>query len=151
VDDNFLRLAQLVDLIPRVQPYLNLEPLTYAMVLPIPRVLWPGKPSDPGYDLTKLLGQKNVSLTTSIVGELYAMHGIVVIFMGGLIIGRLSNMWNKVAVLPGAGKTLLYSLGVMVLFAGLRSMQDLVIMSYGLFGWLVIARLLRSSRSAASF
>jgi hypothetical protein len=151
VDDNFVRLAQLIDLIPRVQPYADLEPLIYFTTLPIPRFFWPGKPIGPGYNLTSLLGEKDVTLTTSIIGELYAMHGIVVIFMGGFVIGRLANMWNKIAALPGAGKILVYSFGVMVLFAGLRSMQDLVIMSYGLLGWLVIARWLGRKRSAASF
>jgi hypothetical protein len=151
VDDNFVRLAQLIDLIPRVQPYADLEPLTYFATLPIPRFFWPGKPTGPGYDLTRLLGEKDVTLTTSIIGELYAMHGVVVIFMGGFVIGRLAKMWNKIADLPGAGRTLVYSLGVMVLFAGLRSMADLVIMSYGLLAWLVIAKWTRRKRSAASF
>jgi hypothetical protein len=151
VDDNFLRLAQLIDLIPRVQPYGDLEPLIYFTTLPIPRFFWPGKPTGPGYNLTSLIGEKDVALTTSIIGELYAMHGMVVIFMGGFVIGRLANMWNKIAYLPGAGRTLVYSLGVMVLFAGLRSMADLVIMSYGLLAWLVIAKWTRSKRSAASF
>ena len=150
VDDNFLRLSQIVQLIPDVQPYLDLQPLTYVLVLPIPRVLWPDKPLGPGYDLPTLLGQKaGASLTTSIIGELYAMHGMIVVFIGGLVIGRIANMWNKILAVPGVGKSLVYSLGVMVLFAGLRSMQDLIIMSYGLLGWLVIAGLLRSSRSTA--
>jgi hypothetical protein len=37
----------------------------------------------------------------------------------------------------------------MVLFAGLRSMQDLVIMSYGLLGWVVIAKVVGTKNSAA--
>jgi hypothetical protein len=37
----------------------------------------------------------------------------------------------------------------MVLFVGLRSMQDVVVMSYGMFGWLAIGSLLRNKRSAA--
>jgi hypothetical protein len=151
VDDNFVRLAQIIDLIPRVQPYTDLEPLTYFATLPIPRFLWPGKPTGPGYNLTTLIGQKDVTITTSIIGELYAMHGIVVILMGGFVFGRLANMWNKIVALPGAAKTLVYSLGVMVLFAGLRSMADLVIMSYALLAWLVVAKWMRGKRSAASF
>jgi hypothetical protein len=115
--------------------------------LPIPRILWPGKPSGPGYDLPTMLGLKGVSLTTSIIGDLYAMHGLVVVFIGGLVFGRFANMWNKVLAVPGVGKSIMYGFGVMVLFAGLRSMQDLIIMSYGLLGWLVIASLLRSTRS----
>ena len=49
--------------------------------------------------------------------------------------------------MQGPDKSIVYSIGLLVLFAGLRSMQDLVIMSYGLFGWIVIARLLPGVRS----
>ena len=146
VDDNFNRLSQVVHFIPNVQPYVDLQPLSYALTLPIPRVLWSGKPSDPGYDLTKLLGWSGVSLSTSIIGELYAMHGLIVVFLGGLVFGRIANMWNKVLAVPGNGKSMIYSFGAMVLFVGLRSMQDMVIMSYGLLAWLVIARLLPRAR-----
>ena len=146
VDDNFLRLSQIIHFIPDVQPYVGLQPLFYAAVLPVPRVLWPGKPSDPGYNLTEMLGWSDVSLSTSIIGELYAMYGLIVVFLGGLVFGRIANMWNKILALPGKGKSMMYGLGVMMLFAGLRSMLDLVFMSYGLLAWLVTARLLPRAR-----
>ena len=132
--------------IPDVQPYVGLQPLFYASTLSIPRVLWPDKPSDPGYNLTTLLGWSDVSLTTSIIGELYAMHGLIVVFLGGLVFGGLANMWNKILALPGTGKFVIYVIGIMVLFAGLRSMLDLVFMSYSLIAWLVIARLFPRSK-----
>jgi hypothetical protein len=147
VDDNFLRLSQTVHLFPDVVAYVELQPLIHALSLPIPRVLWPGKPSDPGYDLTELTGEMGASLTSSIIGELYAMHGLIVVFIGGLIFGRIANMWNKLLALPGVSKFMIYGFGVMVLVAGLRAMQDLVLMSYGLLAWLVIVKLLPSTRS----
>jgi hypothetical protein len=151
VDDNFLRLCQTVYFFPNLAPYVDLQPLYHTLALPIPRALWPGKPSDPGYDLSVLLMGRsmNTSVTSSIVGELYAMHGLIAVFLGGLLFGRLANMWNKILALPGVNKSILYGFGVMVLFVGLRSMQDVVIMSYGVLGWLVIASLLRNKRSAA--
>ena len=130
-----------------MQPYVDLQPLYYVLSLPIPRILWPGKPIWSRLQLDRDAGLKGVSLTNSIIGDLYAMHGLVVVFIGGLVFGRIANMWNKVLAVPGVGKSMMYGFGVMVLFAGLRSMQDLVIMSYGLLGWLVIASLLRSTRS----
>jgi hypothetical protein len=143
VDDNFLRLSQVVHLFPDVQPYVNLQPLVYALVRPIPRVLWEEKPSDPGYDFTTLAGESGVSLSHSIVGELYAMRGLLAVMIGGVLFGRLANMWNKLLLLQGgAARPMTYGFGVMVAFAGLRSMQDMVIMSYGLLGWFVIARFL---------
>jgi hypothetical protein len=146
VDDNFLQLCQIIHFIPNVQPYVDLQPLFHALALPIPRALWPGKPSDPGYNLPELLGWSGVSLSTSVIGELYAMHGLIIVFLGGLVFGRIANMWNKVLDVRGTGKSMIYGFGAMVLFVGLRAMQDLVIMSYGLLAWLVIAKLLPHAR-----
>lgn len=143
VDDNFLRLSQIVQFFPDVHPYADFQPVFYTLTKPIPRVFWPDKPSDPGYDLAIMLGFKGLALTNSIVGELYAMNGLLVVFIGGLLFGRIANMWNKILYVSGGiGKPMIYGLGVMALFAALRSMQDLVIMSYGLIGWFVIASLL---------
>jgi hypothetical protein len=148
VDDNFLRLSQVVRLFPDVEPYANLRPLLHVLVRPIPRVFWEGKPSDPGYDFTRLVGQRGVSLSQAIVGELYAMRGLLAVMIGGVFFGRLANMWNKLLLVQGgAARPMTYGLGVMVAFAGLRSMQDMVIMSYGLLGWFVIARLLPRAKA----
>jgi hypothetical protein len=144
VDDNFLRLSQITMFFPDVQPYVGLQPITFALIKPVPRVFWPNKPIDVGYDLSKMAGVKGASLSQSIVGELYSVSGLLSVFLGGLFLGRLAGMWNKVLVLPGGtAKAVVWGLGIMILFAGIRSMQDLVIMSYGLFGWLIAAETLR--------
>jgi hypothetical protein len=148
VDDNLLRLSQVVHLFPDGQPYANLKPLLYALARPIPRVFWEGKPSDPGYDFTTLVGQSGVTLSHTIVGELYAMRGLLAVMIGGLFFGRFANMWNKLLLIQGgAARPMTYGLGVMVAFAALRSMQDMVIMSYGLLGWFAIASFLPRAKA----
>ncbi len=142
VDDNFYRLTQIIQYIPDAHPYVYHRAVVYALIRPVPRVLWPGKPTTPGYDLPELNGMKGVSLTTSIIGELYASYGLVAVFIGALLFGRMARMWSRIEELPAsASGALTYSLGLMAMFAGLRSMQDLVIMSYGLLGWFVISHL----------
>lgn len=145
VDDNFLRLSQITLWFPDVHPYVGLQPMTYALVTPVPRVFWPSKPTDAGYDLSRMAGiTGKTSLSTSIVGELYTMSGLLSVFLGGLFLGRLAGMWNKVLASPGGtAKAVVWGLGIMILFAGMRSMQDLVIMSYGLIGWLIASEILR--------
>jgi len=146
VDDDFLRLSQITALFPEITPYVGLQPLAYVLARPIPRVIWSEKPVNPGYNLPLLVnleGSSGTSLSSSIVGELYAMYGLLAVFLGGLFFGRLASMWNKVIdVSIGNGKTLVYGLGIMILFVSVRSMQDFVVMSYGLLGWLVVARIL---------
>jgi hypothetical protein len=149
VDDNFLRLAQLIRFFPDIVQYVLYQPLLHALTLPVPRVLWSGKPTGPGFALPTLLGgYKDTSLSVSIVGELYVSYGILAVVAGGWVMGRLAGMWNKILQLPiGAARPLLYSLGLMTLFTGLRSMQVLVQMSYMVLAWIFIASLLSRSKS----
>jgi hypothetical protein len=143
VDDNFLRLSQIIRIFPDLHAYVLYQPIYHALTLPIPRVLWPGKPSDPGFDLPQLIGLRGASLSSSIVGELYASLGLAAVFAGGLVMGRFAGMWNKILSLRGGtAQPLIFGLGVMVLFAGMRSLQALVQMSYIVLGWLVVSRFL---------
>jgi hypothetical protein len=154
VDDNFLRLAQLISFYPNKVDYVYHQTLFHALTLPIPRVLWPGKPTGPGFDLPSLLGLEGVSLSCSIVGELWVSFGLIAVAMGGWILGRIGGMWNKILLLPtGTSRALMYGLGLMALFAGLRSVQAMVQMSYIVVAWIAITALLPKSglrRPAAS-
>jgi hypothetical protein len=140
VDDNLLRLSQIVSIFPRLQAYAGLDPLIYVLVRPVPRVLWPEKPVDAGYDLAGLVGETGVSLTTSVVGELYAMYGLFSVVLGGLFMGRLASMVNFIHSEPGGGgKPIIVSLGIMVLFIALRAMQEFVLMSYAVLAWCFVS------------
>jgi hypothetical protein len=151
VDDNFLRLAQLIRFYPDTVEYVLYRPLFHALTLPIPRIFWPGKPTGPGFSLPALLGgYKDTSLSCSIIGELYVSFGIWAVLAGGWVVGRLAGMWNKILQLPiGTGRPLLYALGLMALFTGVRSAQVLVQMSYTVLVWIFIASLLSRSGSSA--
>lgn len=148
VDDNFLRLTQLIAIYPQDLDYVWHQPFFHALMLPIPRVLWPGKPLGPGFDLPGQLGMSGVSLSCSIVGELYVSFGIFAVILGGWILGRLCGMWNKILLLPyGTSRPLMYGLGLMALFTGMRSAQALVQMSYIILAWMVIASFIREPRT----
>lgn len=141
VDDNFLRLAQIAYFFPDKVEYVGSSQIVFTLIRPIPRALWPGKPVDPGFNLTEMVGMQGVSLSSSIVGELYASWGLIAVFLGGLFMGNLGKAWN--VLLYGTKESnngrLMYALGIMVLFAGIRSMQDLVIMSYSIFAWVFMS------------
>lgn len=146
VDDNFLRLAQLVGFYPDVVEYALHKPLSHALTLPIPRVFWSDKPTDPGFNLPQLLGMEGVSLSSSIIGELYVSLGMWAVLAGGWVMGRLAGMWNKILPLPtGESRPLMYGLGLMALFAGVRSVQALVQMSYIVLAWMFVTSLLPKS------
>jgi hypothetical protein len=139
-------------LIPEQFDYVGYEPLLYVLARPIPRVFWPGKPSDAGYDLPSMVGLEGAagtSLTTSIVGELYASWGLVALFLGGIFFGKLASMWNRILYQATPNSRAFYGLGIMVLFAGIRSMQELLLMSYAIFGWTLVSIAFRKFRRRA--
>jgi hypothetical protein len=147
VDDNFLRLAQIIHFFPSAVDYVGSEQMIFTLIRPVPRALWPSKPTDPGFDLPKLVGIRGASLSSSIVGELYASWGLMAVLLGGVVLGGLAKSWNTVGAIGSNNGRVLYALGIMVLFSGVRSMQDLVIMSYTIVAWTFISVIVARRRS----
>jgi hypothetical protein len=144
VDDNFLRLAQVIQIVPAEHPHVGYQQLWFTIVRPVPRVFWPGKPTDPGFDLPAIVGMRGVSLSTSIIGEWYLSWGWLTVIFGGWLHGRLARMVNTLREREEyRTNPIVYGLAVMVLVAGMRSMQDLIIMSYALVAWWLANRLTR--------
>ncbi|MEO8681605.1 MAG: O-antigen polymerase, partial [Vicinamibacterales bacterium] len=142
VDDNFLRLAQIIQMVPSRHDYVYLRQIVFTLVRPIPRVFWAGKPVDAGFDLPSEVGMKGVSLSSSIVGEWYLAWGWAAIIFGGWFHGRLAGTASTLRDVGISAKNpIVYALAVMVLVAGQRSMQDLIIMSYALVAWWGVNRL----------
>jgi oligosaccharide repeat unit polymerase len=144
VDDNFLRLAQIIQIVPREHAHVGFNQLWFTLVRPVPRVFWPGKPVDPGFDLPSIVGLKGVSLSSSIIGEWYLSFGWATVFFGGWLHGRLARTINVLRE-NAAYRTnpIVYGLAVMVLVAGMRSMLELVLMSYALVAWWMANRVTR--------
>jgi oligosaccharide repeat unit polymerase len=142
VDDNFLRLAQIIDIVPRRRDYVYSQQIVFTLVRPIPRVIWPGKPVNPGFDLPTEVGMRGVSLSSSIVGEWYLSWGWYAVIFGAWLHGRLASTANSLREIGRqSGNPIIFSLAVMVLLAGQRSMQELVLMSYALVAWWAVNRL----------
>lgn len=151
VDDNFLRLAQVIELVPLRRPFVEHQQLFFTMVRPVPRVFWPGKPISPGFDLPTEIGLKGASLSISIVGEWYISYGWWAVLFGGWFHGRLAATANRLREMGNqVGNPVVYSLAVMVLMAGMRSMQELVLMSYALAAWWAVSRYTASRAMVAA-
>lgn len=148
IDDNFLRLAQVIEMVPEDKPYVGAGQVVYALVRPIPRVFWPNKPVDSGFDLSREVGMKGVSLSMSIIGEWYLSWGWLAVIFGGWLHGRLAKAANTLRDQGISSRNpIVFGLAVMVIVAGMRSMLDLIIMSYALVAWWGVNRFL-SSRQA---
>lgn len=143
VDDNFLRLAQVTTLFPVRYDYLYLDRVWFTLTRPIPRVLWPDKPTTPGFDLAVALDMGGMSLSASVVADGYMSAGYVGVAFTGLLFGLLAGVWNQLLTrrISPAG-VILYSLGLMTIFVGLRSLDELFFQSYPLIAWLILTKVL---------
>jgi hypothetical protein len=147
VDDNFYRLCQIIQLIPQSYPYVYYRYFVYVIVRPIPRVFWPEKPVDPGFDLPTALGVEGVSFSYSVIGELYMSLGFFGVALGGWFYGRIAAMANALLKRSNTVAALLvYSIVAMALFAGLRSILDLLLVSYVVLAWVFLSRFFRTAR-----
>lgn len=144
VDDNFYRLCQIIQLIPESYPFVYQKYLVYVVVRPVPRVFWPDKPVDPGFDLPTALGVQGVSYSYSVIGELYMSLGFIGIAIGGWFYGRVASTASGLLVRSQTqGALVIYSIVVMALFSGMRSIVDLILVSYVVLAWVAITRIIR--------
>jgi hypothetical protein len=138
VDDNFLRFAQDLEIVPKYQPHTGFDWLLWLVVRPVPRALWPGKPMSPGFDLSEYLGI-SASLSCSSIAEWYVGFGWIGVVVAGLIYGRACRFWAQLLETPlPVASVGTYGLGVLALFISVRSMTELILMSYPLLAWLLI-------------
>ncbi|HSE34182.1 MAG TPA: O-antigen polymerase [Pyrinomonadaceae bacterium] len=142
VDDNFYRLCQVIQFIPKSYPFVYHQYFLYVLVRPIPRVFWPDKPVDPGFDLPSAVGVEGVSYSYSVIGELYMSLGFIGIAIGGWFYGRLSAMARGLLTRSNKLSALvMYSVVIMALFSGMRSILELVLVSYVVLAWIAVSKL----------
>ena len=135
VDDNILRLAQSIQIIPNKLDYVYHRLVVYILVRPIPRLLWPNKPEDPGFSLQKLLASQ-ASLTFTIVGEFWISWGYFAVVLGGWFYGRLATLSSPLFwSVPETMAPMFYGYMTMTLFVGYRSLVEVILFSYAMIGW----------------
>lgn len=149
VDDNFYRLCQIIQLIPKTHGFVYQDYLAYVLVRPVPRVFWPEKPVDPGFDLPSALGVEGVSYSYSVIGELYMSLGFIGIALGGWFYGRISAFARGLLSRSTTqGALVIYSIIVMALFSGMRSILELILVSYVVLAWVGLSQLFIKLRRA---
>jgi len=128
VDYNIVNVANLTEAFPGLFGFLGLEIPLNALIRPIPRVLWPGKPEGLSVTIESALGASSgVTLSCTFVGEAYMAGGLVAVLLISLFFGAAAAMWNRV----GAGSNLqfaqlLYISGFLCAALAMRSMLSMV-------------------------
>jgi hypothetical protein len=99
VDDNLYAIARLTQYFPRLAPngYLGLEVPYLALIRPIPRALWPGKPKGMSVSIEDVFKAKGVTIAATFAGEAYMAGGLVAVALEALVLGMMSAFWNRLA------------------------------------------------------
>jgi len=123
IDYNLHSLSLLADRFPGEYHYLGWEVPLWALIKPIPRALWSGKPKGLSIDIEQALGDEQRTVAATFIGEAYMGAGHAGIVIAGLLFGIMASWWNRLAT--GAQSTLgllTYATGF---FGGIICMRSL--------------------------
>jgi hypothetical protein len=127
IDYNLYAICNLISVFPQQYPYLGFEIPYQALIRPIPRVLWKGKPEGLSVSIEEALGVEGLTIATSFVGEAYMSGGIIAVLLTGLFFGAITSWWDFLAAERNS------QLGILVyasgFFAAVISMRSLFVFS----------------------
>lgn len=99
VDDNLLAISVLTQYFPKQNggKYLGFEIPYLALIRPIPRAIWPGKPKGLSISIEDIFNIKGVTIAATFVGEAYMSGGLFAVAIEGIIMGMLATFWNRLS------------------------------------------------------
>ncbi len=96
VDSNMIVIAKLTEVFPKVYGYLGLEIPYTALIRPIPRAIWPGKPDGLSVSMENALDTDgSLTLASTFVGECYIAGGMLGVLIFALLFGAAAGKWNQ--------------------------------------------------------
>jgi hypothetical protein len=127
IDYNLYAICNLITVFPQQYPYLGLEIPYQALIRPIPRALWKGKPEGLSISIEEALGVEGLTIAASFIGEAYMSGGMLAVFLTGLFFGAITSWWDYLAAERNS------QLGILVyasgFFAAVISMRSLFVFS----------------------
>lgn len=123
VDYNLASMGPLIDTFPERHEFLGLEVLTWSLLKPVPRALWPGKPEGLSVSIEELTGAEGWTVAATYLGESYMMAGWLGVIGVSLFFGALAAWWNRMAMGKQSDYALVvYALGFFAAGITMRSM-----------------------------
>ena len=124
VDYNLFSICRLAEVFPSRRDYLGLEIPYLALIRPIPRALWKGKPEGMSTTIEQAMGMEGLTISASFAGEAYMSGGNLAVFLIALAFGAVTGWWCYLAS-PRNSEVgiLIYASGF---FAAVISMRSLL-------------------------
>jgi hypothetical protein len=125
VDMNLFVIGELVRVFPREHDFLGWEVPYLALIRPIPRAIWPDKPTGMTATLESAAGADEESWTVaaSFVGEAYVAGGMLIVVVTGLFFGFICTWWSQLASPKNSEiGVLIYASGFVAVAISMRSL-----------------------------
>lgn len=124
VDLNLVNISNLTAIFPDQYDYLGSEIPLNALVRPIPRFLWPGKPEGLSVTIEAALGVGSyMTLSCTFIGEAYMSGGFLGVIIFSLLFGAAAELWNRTGRnVHSEFAQVLYASGFLCAAIGMRSM-----------------------------
>ena len=130
VDYNLYAICKLVEVFPHKKPYLGFEIPYHALIRPIPRAVWTGKPEGLTSSIEDALGVEGLTISASFVGEAHMSGGMLAVIAIALFFGAITGWWNFLASSHNSELgILIYASGF---FAAIISMRSLFVFTTAL-------------------
>jgi hypothetical protein len=97
VDYNLFSICKLAEFFPRTHPFLGTEIPYQALIRPIPRAMWPGKPTGLSVSIEDALNVEGLTLSASFAGEAYMAGGAMTVFGIALFLGAFMGWWGALS------------------------------------------------------
>ncbi len=136
VDLNLFSIAALQRAFPQEHHFIGLEVPYLAIIRPIPRAIWPGKPEGMSFSIEDAVGATGGwTVAATFVGEAYMSGGLWAVLATALFFGWFSAWWDRLAS-PANSQfgILIYASGF---FAVVISMRSLFVFTTALLPTLV--------------
>jgi hypothetical protein len=127
VDYNLYAVCKIMEQFPARHDYLGLEIPYTALIRPIPRAIWSGKPEGLSYTIEEAMGVEGLTISATFVGEAYMAGGFFAVFVTGIFFGALTGWWSYLASSKNSELgILIYASGF---FAAVISMRSLFVLT----------------------
>ncbi len=147
IDYNLYAIGRLSEVFPKHHNFLGWEVPYNALIRPIPRAAWPGKPQGLSLSIEDAMDVSGLTIATTFVGEAYMAGGYLAVFCTALFFGAIAGWWSYMgSVRNSEVGTLIYASGF---FAAVISMRSLFVFTTAMLptiasivmGWYLGAKL----------
>lgn len=140
VDANLLNMAMVIQAFDLRHDPTGLDVPYNALVRPIPRAIWPGKPEGLKIGIEESVGMEGLTLAVTFVGEGYMSAKATGVILSGLFFGGLCGFWNaRFRNDRGSFSQLVYAAGFLPAAISMRSLFSFTPAVLPIVGLLIIS------------